>query len=327
MQYIMIAVGEKTSHRFELLCEYLDMSSHEQQEKVWGALTTWYCHWASDLQLDCGLFWDLHQKRFGMWAGWPDALRFGNALVKARYVRPVEEIYPVKLRRQRSGFVALAADGQSQLDVSWLGVHRDRRGGPLNARELCLYLLDPKKRIHAARSLGWKPEEVPDRWLDPALLAEDKAQPVAATGYTRGQPVFSPSPPPTLRNVQNVNVREANAKQRNVRTYRTGKPKTPEMKETVRANRYENPLLALRTMDDGATAEQTWQDILREDPQFVHTVLAELTETVATWDALDNPASVVMKRCRVRLSQLGIRYGRHVQTMTTAPRGGGGDSA
>ncbi len=144
MDFWMISTGERTSARMDRLCLELGYSSPTQSQRgrVFEAYVTWGTKWAADKETDCGLFWNAEPRLMGEWAQWPEALKFGNAMLRAGYIRRIEDesVYPKKLAAGRTGLVAWG-----ELDKSWRGIHSDRR----NKRELALFLVDPDKRSMA----------------------------------------------------------------------------------------------------------------------------------------------------------------------------------
>jgi hypothetical protein len=305
----MIATGERMSDRFQNLCEYLEEDTLESREQLQAHadacylhLMIWYTRWGGDEEMDTGIFWDVSEKRMGLWAEYHNPLKFGRALVRAGYCKPVNDVFPEFICGERDGFVI-----PGQLDSTWESVHRHRRA---QLEHMVPYLLDRQRRADWASRAGIDITLYPDGWFDPP-----GPDPCQTPGTTRVKPELSasdqpaaaaPCPPsdsPTYLRKQKRELTQRNVEKKTLHG-RTGKPKTLTMYETVRENRYENPLLALRTIDDTATAMKTWRLTVDRDVSFVQTLLAEMTETHETWAKLENPAAVCMSRCRRRLREL-----------------------
>ena len=327
MQFYLLDAGEWRSDRFLRLCEYLEKDATEaDQILVRGHFVTFVTRWAGDREMDSGLFFDVPVRRLGVWACWPSAEKFGNALVHAGYVSKMEDKYPACVLRGRSGLVCWGA-----LDITWRSVHSERVDG----RDLVLFLADARKRSRLALSMGLLPEDFPG-WI----LSEDQlrggAEPAerspagsetrgeaggASGGTAAGHPPAPPLPP------RERSGKEVTKLQRNVRIGKTGKPKTSEQRRIIAQCKYEDPSSALLALDESPLARGTWDAILQHDRGFVQTALAELVETDQAWEGSTNPPGLIWSRCRGRLHQLNVDVTPYVKTYTeraTPERGGGG---
>jgi len=314
---VLISTAEASSRRLEDLREQLGMdSSPEDRIVVLGHLLTWYAKWAGDPETDSGLFWNVTEKRLGVWAQWTrsNPLMFGRALVKAGYVQPVNDVFPEQLLRKRDGYVVPGA-----LDRSW-SIHRLRA----NKLDLVLFLLDPVRRARQAAFLGLKPTDAPTGWLDFSRLSGDVPGPGEGAYPSSGGPPedlqsnsvgASESPP---RGSPHVDVNVEKKKRMFPRKYvgnktTTGAPKTRDMLEYIQENKYENPLECLRTIDGTDGAVPIWIKGVEHCLSDVQTMLANMTETDEAWAKIGNPAAVAMSRIKAVLRARGIRTGNGQQ--------------
>jgi len=70
--------------------------------------------------------------------------------------------------------------------------------------------------------------------------------------------------------------------------------------EEVRAWKYQDPLRACMAMDDSPLASKCWRAAVARDRQAVMDGLGDLVETDGRWQALRNPAAVLMAQLRRR---------------------------
>jgi hypothetical protein len=227
LQCFMSSTGELRSARFDRLCDALECQGAGDKYRIMGHLVAFMERWGAETEYDAGLLWDVTESTMGRWADWPEARKFGHALVKAGYVVRLAEAYPPELLRdpvsgqERGGYVACAFDGRMAIDVSWNGWHLRR-----SSREFhCLFLTDPARRWGAVRSVGLDlgklaiEGRVPAEWVEqyhawqarmggaggPRGGGDDGAE-----VYTRSRPSLDPGssagldPPFNNVNVENV---------------------------------------------------------------------------------------------------------------------------
>lgn len=84
------------------------------------------------------------------------------------------------------------------------------------------------------------------------------------------------------------------------RAERTAKPPSLAVMEDVRAWKYQDPMRACLAMDDSRLAATCWRAAITRDKQAVMDELANLVETDGRWQALKNPAAVLMASLRRR---------------------------
>jgi hypothetical protein len=331
VQFFLLNTGEWQSDRFQRLCEYLEMDAEESEQiTVRGHFSTFMCKWAQDMQTDSGLFFDVPVRRLGVWARSPNPEKFGNGLVHAGYVHPMDKKYPKEVLAGRSGLVYWGA-----LDITWRSVHCDR----VNKRDLVLFLADQDRRSRFALAMGIRPEEYPGWLLSEDQLkggsGPDEATPPeesprgrsggpsagASGGGGAGHPPAPPLPP------RERSEKKETKFQRNVGGRKTGKPKTGEQRAIIAQCKYSDPARALLALDEEPLARGTWDAILQHDLGFVQTALSELVDTDQAWTGSTNPPGLIFSRCRGQLKWLNVDVTPYVQTYTeraTPERGGGG---
>jgi hypothetical protein len=305
MKYVAIPAGERRSNRFEKLCELMEADDEPAaRAAVMGHLAFWYLRWSQDEEFDHGLFFDISEKRMGIWAEHPQPQRFGNALVKARYVAPIREFY--KGTHDDNGFVVLRGDGGVALDTSWDGWHRK---SPISAR-LALFLTD------ARRALFWAAKEKEGGADPPGNGEGDSGKFPENFRKDSGESPEFLRPPSgidvkTSKDVKNVkDVKDVN-EGTNVPTSdvkppagrgpvnnsgRTGNAKTLRVRDFIREHKYEDTIACLCMLDDSDGARKLWVEACERDLSYVHQCLAELTETDAAWAKLMNPCGALVKK-------------------------------
>lgn len=304
MRWVMIDTGERVSHRFERLCEALETSTQEDEDRVFTALVLWYLRWSGDQETDSGILVDVSERRLGQWAEWSQPLAFGRALVKAGYVRSLADSYPEQLVVGLQGWVVPGA-----LELSWDGVHRKRS----DRSRLALFILDPVRRWNACLACGVDPATAPEGWLKPP---PDQGDGWGPSGNASGKPPGNPSgnaggkgsaaPPLPPRVREHVNVKEEKEMFQRTATGRTANTKTLGQRDFIRENKYTAPLDCLYELDNTSDAARAiWSRAVREIPEHVMRVLAELTETDEAWAGVSNPAALVMSRLKGALGKHG----------------------
>jgi len=314
MRAFLHETGELSSPRWRALCRSLKASTPGERWRVYGHLCGWWGCWMGQAALDCGLWFDTGLAEVGRWAQADGQdLTWGRALLGAGYVARIEARYPPPLARQ--GFVALNGMGGAMLDDSfpYFARHPD-------AARLCLYISAPLKRVQWARRLGldaaamdadgaippgWLGSEVTaragDGGLDPGAVATDRAdrrdgsrgagggrrETAAWTGAGGSRPVVGFARPPE-------------APEPGARKERTAKRPSMAVLEDVRAWKYQDPLRACMAMDDSPLASKCWRAAVARDRQAVMDGLGDLVETDGRWQALRNPAAVLMAHLRRR---------------------------
>lgn len=299
MKYVAIPAGEIRSNRFEHLCELMDADADPPARMLlWGHLAAWYLRWGQDEQFDHGLFFDITEKRLGVWAEHPQPQKFGNALVRAGYVAPIREFY--NGTHDDNGFVCLRGDGGVALDTSWDGWHRK---SPIAAR-LALYLTD------ARRALFWAAKEK-EGGSDPPGAGETDSGKIPENFRK-----VSGESPDSLRESSGIDVKTSkDVKDVNEGTNvptsdvkppagrapvnnsgRTGNAKTLRVRDFIREHKYDDTIACLCMLDDSDGARKLWVEACERDLQYVHQCLAELTETDAAWAKLMNPCGALVKK-------------------------------
>lgn len=302
MQYIGIETSEMQTERWDMLCEYLDQDKEPlDKHKVLGHLTAWYLRWGGDQGHDSGLLWAVTPKRMGVWAGHERPEFFGNGLVHAGYVEPIENVYPVELLAGRTGYCV-----RGTLDRTWVSIHSKRVG---QCADLALFLLDREARSFYALKCGSDLSQAPPDWLDTRRRQVDAGSAVSRSDVdaTSAAPAAPPAP--------HVDVSggrpESNKQRNNVGSRRTegstGNPKTPEQLALIREFKYSDPLRCCMALDETPWVVNRWRRIHKEDRSFLCTLLANVTDTDEGWAKLDNPSAVVFSKVLARLRELDGR--------------------
>lgn len=304
MRAYLHETGELASPRWRALCKSLRAETPGERWRVYGHLCGWWGFWMGQAALDCGLWFDLGLAEVGRWAqAEGQELAWGRALLGAGYVARIEARYPPPLARQ--GWVALNGMGGAMLDDSFAYFSRHP-----DAARLCLYISAPVKRVQWARRLGLDAAAmdadgaIPPGWLGDA--GREEVDGGRETGGSRGdawtsagrdragarlggeRPVVgfaAPAPP-----AQDVVARKE----------RTAKRPSLGVLEDVRTWKYQDPLRACMAMDDSPLAVKCWRAAVARDRQAVMDGLGDLVETDGRWQALKNPAAVLMAHLRRR---------------------------
>ncbi len=331
MKCFLIATSEMRSARFDRLCDHLEADTPADRAMAFGRLMIWYARWGADAEYDHGLLFDCTEKRMGIWAEHPEPLRFGRALALARYIVPMDSVYPPALVAGRTGFVALAADGGAMLDQSWSAWHRKAPG----KERLAFFLTDFEQRQRAFLSLALDPSaaaramgmdaDALQGWIGrpPAQATGDPpagepmpppGRPQGAAGADSGRPMGGLPPPrtpaPATENVKTVQTEREKQPYRNVQTetdkprtgpngVRTGEPKTADMFAYLMEQKREDwpdLLCALERLDRSDNAMTRWQRAISTNPGFVREQLNAMTETPERWDGIYRPAAWMASR-------------------------------
>lgn len=324
MKSVMLDCQERWSVRMDRLCESLGLEPGRPSHRgrVWEAYTTWLCKWAGDEETDSGVFFGVDLKTLGEWAGWQDPRKFGRALVQVGYVHPLEDKYPAKVLRGRTGFVAWGA-----LDVSWHGWHGKRSG----RQELVLFLADRERRSAAALALGLDPEKWKGWLLGRDELVALRGRRAGATGQEidaaaapRGGPgswpedgpgdaapagaASGPPPPPlTFRHVQNVREEKISQRERTqeTATKRSGIPPSKDQFDALRRHRAAGDARACLDELDRSTWFRTLADeVCERDPLFVLDAIGEMVESWHVYRSVHWPPALINKRLRIHLAKL-----------------------
>lgn len=334
MKSFLLRTNERTSDRFEKLCEALGaVNSTEEMNQVFLHLTIWFLRWNGDDDLDSGIWFDVTPSRLGMWAEHPAPLKWGNAMIKAGYAVPLDSFYPAEVLKGRAGYFH-----PGSLDTTWHGVHRHRASSP----ELFHFIQDRARRASEAKARGVPTTlfEGSDWFTPPASGSGEYSYQQPAQGQRGGQAPpggnsgsYSGSysggnsegstggnsgdsscaafggaaggTPLRIRldvnednEINQRNVSQGNSKMPKRMDGRTAFVKSSTQLSFIRANKYDNPLACLKRLDDGPSALRMWHKALKHDSGAVCQILAEITETDQVWLPLENPAAIVYQRLK-----------------------------
>ncbi|MDD5707368.1 MAG: hypothetical protein PHR35_15710 [Kiritimatiellae bacterium] len=213
--------------------------------------------------------------------------------------------------------MALAGNGGAMLDQVF-GYFRGRPEG----RRLALYILTPGIRERWAQRLGLDAArmeaagEIPPGWLGAggggAAAGGDGGYEASAVepGAEIGPTVMAPRM--AAANGAGMAPRAygptaSGSAPRPVAGFAAGRPAagtapTPsgKMLEDVRAWKYQDPMRACMALDGSRVAQACWRSAIGRDRQAVMDELGALVETDGRWQALRNPASVLMASLRRR---------------------------
>lgn len=277
--------NEEQTTAFEMLCDYMGADDPVQ---ILGYCQRWRNRWQGDDALDSGILWDVTPRRMGNWAAHPQPEKFGNGLLRAGYVVPVETVYPPELLKGRGGFVV-----PEFFDAFWTSVHRKRS----NAALTCIFLQDREKRSRIAAQYNVDPQELPKGWLD---MPPPEQQ--GDSGATQGRPGVALAPPPPYGTLER---KETSVKHRNVGEARpangTGNGASLALLAEVRELKNGNPLAALRLLDGTKRADHTWKRAVDRNPHECMAILSEITEDDSGFLAMRCPAAVVTKKIKQRV--------------------------
>ncbi len=304
MKTFWLSTHEFQGNRFGQLCRELGARTPEDRWPLFGHLVEWHATWSRLIATDSGVWFEESLATIGSWAGVSggEAAVWGGALRKAGYVSTLLETYPEPLGARRHGWVARSFDGGAMLDDTIARLQKRP-----DSELLTLYVLNREVRLKFARRLELNAEKleregiIPIGWLTddgdaPSIQRRERASAsmgasvapsVQSSAGTRVEPKrFGDAGPSPQREQQQVTARH------------TGKPKSDEMLSTVRQYRYQDPMRALKAMDDSPQAMQCWKRAISSDRDAVCTILANMTETDRAWANLRIPASVAMEQIR-----------------------------
>ena len=293
--------GELGSPRWRRLCRALKASTPGDEWRCYGHLCGWWGCWAGQSALETGLWFGASLAEIGRWARADDAgLAWGRALLAAGYIARIEERYPAPLGRP--GFVALDGGGAAMLDTAFTYF----RFRP-DAAELALYISSPLKRVRWAQRLGLQAAELeaqgrlPPGWIAGGAVdgaRDDLQRRGGEAGDGRRAAGSGFNAEPQRRGGAAAGSRPVTGFARPEGG--TGLEPTPDVLSEVRAWKYQDPLRACMAMDDSPLACKCWRAAVARDRQAVMDGLGDLVETDGRWQALRNPAAVLMAQLRRR---------------------------
>lgn len=308
MRWYLHETGELESPRWRALCKSLKASDPGDVWRLYGHLCGWWSFWSGQAALETGLWFDVSLGEIGRWArAEGQEIAWGRALLSCGYIARIEDRYPPPLARQ--GFVALSGQGMVMLDDIFTYFCRRPDAG-----KLALYISAPVKRLKWAQKLGLDVAAldadgaVPPGWLGSGPPAVGSGQWAGGSGQwaggsggsgatlnaQRSTSNFQGGRPPRVPGVERPVVGFA-AGQRGVGT---AKPPSLAMLEDVRTWKYQDPMRACLAMDSSRSAETCWRMAIARDKQAVMDELGSLVETDGRWQALKNPAAVLMSSLR-----------------------------
>lgn len=76
----------------------------------------------------------------------------------------------------------------------------------------------------------------------------------------------------------------------------TGRRKDDAMRDIIRRERYDNPLMALTATDDSPSAVKLWREAVDQNPNAVRELLANMVETDEAWVKIGCPAAILTSK-------------------------------